>query len=79
MLYGSAILKNAPKYLIKKLQVKQNKLLKMFLNLPWDTRTATVHSLANVGFIKDKICERSSKFLEKCRTVDNDLIINLTT
>lgn len=79
MLYGSAILKNAPKYLIKKLQVKQNKLLKMFLNLPWDTRTATVHSLANVGFIKDKICERSSKFLEKCRTVDNDLIINLPT
>ena len=47
---------------IKKLQVMQNKILKMYLNKPWQYSTEALHQEALVEKIKDFISRLTLKF-----------------
>jgi hypothetical protein len=66
--YGTPALKGIAKSHIKKLQVAQNKALKMILNRAWYTSTAEIHALANIPMIGDYIDSLTAKF--ESRLVD---------
>lgn len=53
--YASPVWKGCARTHIKKLQVVQNKFLKMILNLPFRTRTSEVHRLAHLDPIQNRI------------------------
>lgn len=49
-----------------KLQVAQNKLLKMILNLPWHYSTQRLHALSGFELVKDKIQKITTNFQARC-------------
>lgn len=51
---------------IKRLQVCQNKILKMMYDLPYHYSTSRLHSKHNILLVKDKIFDLKEKFYEKC-------------
>lgn len=64
---------------IKKLQICQNKLLKMIMNLPWHYSTSRLHSLCNVDFINDRIRKITDNFTSNCLASENTLVSSLYT
>lgn len=52
LVYGSSIWGKSASAHIKKIQICQNKLLKLLLNLPYYTGTLYLHSIANVPTVK---------------------------
>jgi hypothetical protein len=66
--YGSPILVNAAKTHVQKLQVIQNKIIKMALNVPWYTRTEEIHSITDIKTINTYLHESSTKFKNKLST-----------
>lgn len=62
---------------IKKLQICQNKVLKMMLGLPWDFSTRRLHSESNIKMINEQIQKITERFKIRCSMTDNDLISNL--
>lgn len=62
---------------IKKLQVCQNKLLKMMLNLPWHFSTKYLHEYNNINLIQNRIHTLTDRFKLFCSTSSNPLISNL--
>lgn len=70
--YGCTIFQGAARSHIKKLQVLQNKALKMCLNLPWHTRTSDVHDHAVIEMVPDYFDRIATKFLLQL-TPDDDV------
>lgn len=68
---------NCANYHLERLQIIQNKCLKIILNLPPRYATAATHKLAGVPSIKDQIIKINMKFKDKLLTSDNPLIKNL--
>lgn len=62
---------------IKKLQVCQNKVLKMMLGLPWDFSTRRLHIEANAIMVNEQIKKFTERFKIRCSISDNTLISNL--
>lgn len=62
---------------IKRLQIAQNKLLKMIFNLPFYFSTTGLHSLSNIPFVKDKINYTSERFFARCAISSYEHIRNL--
>lgn len=62
---------------IKKIQVCQNKLLKLMLNLPWHFSTRSLHDLSHVDFINNRITHISGRFKIICSASENNYISNL--
>ena len=62
---------------LKKLQIMQNKILKMALDLPWYYSTKRLHERANVSEIQNRIQMLNENFVQKCRFSDNHLITSL--
>lgn len=62
---------------IKKLQICQNKLLKMMLNLPWHFSTNDLHCNYNIGLVRDRIQYITDRFKLFCGLSDNPLIYSL--
>lgn len=62
---------------IKKLQICQNKLLKMMLNLPWYFSTRILHSNNNIKLIRDRIDTVTERFKFFSFMSENPLISNL--
>ena len=62
---------------LNKLQVCQNKLLKMFLQLSWHYSTTILHEKAKVSLIKDRIESLTNKFVLKSNISDNNYILSL--
>lgn len=52
---------------IKKLQVAQNKLLKMIFKLPWHYSTQRLHTLADFDMVKVKINKLYENFISRCQ------------
>lgn len=74
LLYGSPVWGNCAITHRKRLQVKQNKILKMTLDLPWFFSTSTLHEDTGVRTIFDKIQCSNIKFQNSCAMLDNPLI-----
>lgn len=60
-----------------KLQVAQNRAIRMILDRPYDTRITDLHDEANVPKIDIKIQDIRNKFAEKCGTSEHALISSL--
>lgn len=77
LLYGCQVWGNCAICHLKKLQVSQNKLLKMMLNLSRYHSTTDLHHQANVELISDRILKLTDTFLRNCDNTDNALINQL--
>lgn len=60
--YASPILNDIAQTHINKLQVFQNKMLRMILNVPWYTSTEYIHHITNMEKIKQFIQKLNSNF-----------------
>lgn len=61
----------------RKIQIVQNKALKMILDLPWYTRTVEVHEQAGLEMIEQRIRNHVNKFRNKCDISEFDLVNSL--
>lgn len=77
ILYGCPVWGTCAMSHLKKLQVCQNKLLKMILNLPWHYSTYLLHQESNTSKIVEKIENITHKFKISCEMSANDLVSNL--
>ena len=77
MLYACPVWYNASKCHLKKLQILQNKCLKIIYNLPNRFSTNRLHEENHTKPIKDVIEDQTSSFLEKCRRSEYDHIRRL--
>lgn len=77
LLYGCPVWGHCAECHIKKLQIAQNKLLKMMLSLPWHHSTLDVHARANVEMISFRIRKLIDKFKTRCDIPENPLINQL--
>lgn len=75
--YAGTMLQNCPKTHFNRLQVMQNKCLRMALNAPFRTRTADLHNAANIPYIREFIDKNANNFYEKAQNHDNELIKHL--
>ena len=77
MLYASPVWSGAAYCHIRRLQVLQNKCLKIILNLPYFFSTNRLHAISNIFSIKQSITEQNIKFLANCMLSENTFISNL--
>lgn len=71
MSYACPIFIDAAKTHLRKLQVKQNKILRMILNAPYDTRITTLHTMANIETIHEHFLKLTEKFSLSLIAVDD--------
>lgn len=77
ILYGCPVWGNCAKTHIKRLQIAQNKLLKMVLRLPWHFSTTRLHLISDTNPVSDCINNAIENFITKCSLSENRLISNL--
>lgn len=75
--YAAPMLANAARTHIQKLQVLQNKCLRMVLSSPYDTRIVDLHSRAEVISIEAFVEKLTEKFYNSCASSSNALIKDL--
>lgn len=75
--YGFPVVFNCARSHKLKLQTKQNKLLKMILNLSPFHPTDEVHQVAKVEMIDEWVSKLMPRFWDSCRAIDNPLLTNL--
>ncbi len=63
--YGAPVFSKAAKTHLQKIQITQNKILKMILNAPWRTKTTKIHQQSNVPLIHEFLTKLTKKFEEK--------------
>lgn len=78
LLYGSFVWGKAAKTHIKKMQVVQNKALKIIFKLPRLYRTRDLHLNYSQQTIKDVIDTQNLLFSDRCRNSEYDLINHLS-
>lgn len=77
ILYGCPVWGSCAKTHIKRLQIAQNKILKMALKLPWHFSTSKLHLDNNVKTVPQAIEILTSRFRSKCSFSENPLISSL--
>lgn len=77
MLYSSPVWGSCAATHIKKVQVAQNRCLKMCLNLPYRFPTTELHRLSKVEPVAQYIAKSKVQFYHGCRISDNPLIREL--
>jgi hypothetical protein len=60
--YACPIFENLAKVHIKKLQVTQNKIIKLILQAPWRTSTTLIHQVANIEPVQEFFTKITDKF-----------------
>lgn len=75
MLYGSPVWGNCADTHLQKLQVAQNRCLKMCLKLPPRFPTAELHKRAEIEQIKPYLLKLKTAFIERCPFIDNPLVM----
>jgi hypothetical protein len=75
--YACPVFANAAKTHIKKLQVAQNKSLRMALSARYCTRIHLLHDRSNIPFISDYISKLTENFYKKSATSANSLVSRL--
>ena len=66
MFYGTPVWSTSANCHIKKLQIAQNKLLKMIFMLPWHYSTRRLHTLAGFPTVKFKLNYLNENFIGRC-------------
>ena len=61
--YGAIALLSAPKTTLEKIQLVQNKAIKIAYRLPWCTSTRKIHQLAQIEPIKNRFQSLANKFI----------------
>lgn len=61
----------------KKIQVSQNKCLKLIHKLPWRFSTETLHSISKIPLINELIDDHTESFIKMCKASTNNLIKDL--
>lgn len=79
MMYGCPVWHTAAATHIKKLQVVQNKCLKLINKLPWRYPTRQLHRDTRYDTVQDYITETSRRFDDSCTKSDFELIRAITT
>lgn len=77
ILYGCPIWGHCAKSHIKRLQIAQNKILKMALKLPWDFPTDWLYSISSVNTVLCCIEQHISRFKANCLFSENPLILGI--
>lgn len=77
LLYACPVWGSCARTHINKLQLVQNKCLKIILNLPYDHPTTDVHRLSNVPLISQQLQKICNNFKDRLCTSDNLLIRQL--
>lgn len=77
MTYACPIFNNCPKTHFNRLQIQQNKCLRMALNSPFYTRTVDLHTESKIPTIREFVDKLTKKFYEKADAHHNSLINNL--
>lgn len=75
--YACPVIANCPKYLKQKMQIQQNKCLRMALNAPFRTRIKTLHEISNIPLVSEYIKKLTDNFYKQSERVDNNLINRL--
>jgi hypothetical protein len=77
MTYACPVFANSAKTHIQKLQIQQNKCLRMVLSAHYRTRIKTLHLEANIPLMTDFIAKLTDKFYTSCALSKNPLIQKL--
>lgn len=77
--YAAPILAGAAQSNLKKLQICQNKYLRIIMNRPRYTRIAELHELLRIETIPEFLNRLTTKFEEKCEFSENPLIAELNS
>lgn len=77
ILYGSPVWDNCAKTHKDKLQVIQNKYLRLIYNLSRFTRVSAIHQIAEIKTIDEQLTQIKQKFIQKCQTSEYDEIRGL--
>lgn len=75
--YACPVWINTAKTHMNKIQVMQNKCLRMVHSAPYSTRIADLHKKFKVPYVYDYIKELTRKFYDKVKFIENPLIKNL--
>lgn len=78
LLYGVSAWTMAADYLLKKIQVVQNKCLRVILGVGCRTRIGDLHAAADVGPVRPLIRDVAEGFYRRTATSDNALISGIT-
>lgn len=78
LVYGAPIWSMAAKYLIRKLQVVQNKCLRIILGARRRTPVQTLHENTGIDLLNEYVQQIAEKFYERTESSDNLLIKNIT-
>ena len=77
LLYASSVFIDSPPSILKAIQIKQNKILKSMLGLPWYTRTSIIHCIANISLIHEQMLKLDLNLKDKTRNSNNPIISSL--
>ena len=77
LLYASPVWSSTANYNKRKLQIIQNKCLRIINNYEYFTKISTMHDNLNIKYIKDIIFSISEKFFNRCQNCPNPLISNI--
>ena len=77
MVYACPVFTNCPITHFRKLQIQQNKSLRMALNADWHTRTSDLHLIAQIPTIREHVDKLTANFYEQAKQHSNPLIKNL--
>lgn len=77
LLYGCPVWGLCAKSHLRKLQISQNKILKMILKLPWHFSTDRLHVISKTNTILFSVEKITNRFHSNCRLSDNILISSL--
>ena len=75
--YAGILFQNCPKTHFGRLQVMQNKSLRMALSKPYATRISKLHKEAKIPTIREFVDKNTKKFYETTKSHDNPLVVTL--
>lgn len=79
MTYACPVFNNCPKTHFNRLQIQQNKCLRMALNAPYYTRTDDLHIDSGIPTMRDFVDKQAKNFYDKTISHSNALINQLGT
>lgn len=77
MTYACQVFNNCAPTSLNRIQIKQNKILRMIFDADWFTTNKSLHKRANIPTVRDYVDKLTRKFYEEAELHDNHLINNI--
>lgn len=79
--YSAPIINNIAATTLQRLEIKQNKCIRMMLNIPWESHTSSkeIRKAAGLPSLKHFLNKCNENFKNRCQQSKNRLIISLNT